>query len=229
MHRVRCRTSAIVQAGRHVVRGEGRGQGPISAPVAPRCAPWQAPKKRGCSGDTQSGTTFSPGRSGRCQSGLERGLWGALRDTFAPARVCPCSTLPHPASPRSPAMLASLSRARAAVAAVPCPWASRQLHAGVAAWSGDLSTRFAAAKEAITAVPSVGNMDKLQLYALFKQGTVGKNTTDAPGMLDFVVRQRQCRWRRKFRPSPAPARRPPHTRPAHRARPSGTHGASWAT
>lgn len=33
---------------------------------------------------------------------------------------------------------------------------------------------------------------QLQLYALFKQATLGPNTTAKPGMLDFVVRVAGC-------------------------------------
>lgn len=60
------------------------------------------------------------------------------------------------------------------------------LHSSRAVWADEAA--FLKAKEAITAVPSVDNMDKLKLYALFKQATVGANDTKAPGMLDFVVR-----------------------------------------
>lgn len=39
-----------------------------------------------------------------------------------------------------------------------------------------------------TLPPLSDNMAKLEMYALFKQSNVGKNTTSKPGMLDFVVR-----------------------------------------
>lgn len=35
--------------------------------------------------------------------------------------------------------------------------------------------------------PLSDNMAKLEMYALFKQSNLGKNTTSKPGMLDFVV------------------------------------------
>lgn len=41
--------------------------------------------------------------------------------------------------------------------------------------------KFNAAVQAVTKVPSVGNTDKLKLYALFKQATVGPNNTPKPG------------------------------------------------
>ncbi|XP_022915960.1 acyl-CoA-binding protein homolog 1-like [Onthophagus taurus] len=42
-----------------------------------------------------------------------------------------------------------------------------------------------------------GNEDLLELYALFKQGTVGDNTTDRPGMLDFKGKAKWDAWTTK--------------------------------
>ncbi|CAE7879966.1 ECI2 [Symbiodinium sp. KB8] len=66
------------------------------------------------------------------------------------------------------------------------------LHSSRAVWADEAA--FLKAKEAITAVPSVDNMDKLKLYALFKQATVGANDTKAPGMLDFVGKAKWDAW-----------------------------------
>jgi hypothetical protein len=83
-------------------------------------------------------------------------------------------------------MLAAISSARTT-----CAGASRRfLHASTAVWTADLEARFVAAKAAVQKVPTVDNMDKLQLYALYKQATAGKNESPAPGMLDFVVSPR---------------------------------------
>jgi len=44
------------------------------------------------------------------------------------------------------------------------------------------SDAFRKASEQINALPSVDNTTKLKLYALYKQATVGTNTTSKPGM-----------------------------------------------
>ena len=42
-----------------------------------------------------------------------------------------------------------------------------------------------------------GNDDLLELYALYKQGTVGDNTGKRPGMLDPVGRAKHDAWDKK--------------------------------
>ncbi|MEU1073513.1 MULTISPECIES: acyl-CoA-binding protein [unclassified Streptomyces] len=39
-----------------------------------------------------------------------------------------------------------------------------------------------------------GNDTLLELYAYFKQATVGDNTTDAPGMMDFTGKAKWNAW-----------------------------------
>lgn len=85
-------------------------------------------------------------------------------------------------------MLAAVTAASRGLRAVVPRAANRWIHSTATVWSGDLESKFVAAKAAVQQVPSVDNMDKLQLYALYKQATAGANTTSAPGMLDFVVR-----------------------------------------
>jgi len=53
-----------------------------------------------------------------------------------------------------------------------------------------LQDDFNKAAEEVKALPSATDDEKLTLYGLFKQATVGDNTTDRPGMLDFKVRTR---------------------------------------
>ncbi|MEW2373915.1 acyl-CoA-binding protein [Streptomyces sp. NPDC006656] len=52
--------------------------------------------------------------------------------------------------------------------------------------------------QAAEQVKSVGtepdNDTLLKLYAHFKQATVGDNTTDAPGMLDFTAKAKWNAW-----------------------------------
>lgn len=38
---------------------------------------------------------------------------------------------------------------------------------------------------------------KLELYALFKQGSIGDNATDKPGMLDFKGKAKWEAWKEK--------------------------------
>lgn len=117
----------------------------------------------------------------------------------------------------------AVSRAAARVASrIPAAaaWAgTSSLHTTAPAFVDEAA--FLKAKEAITAVPSVDNMDKLQLYALYKQATTGVNTTSAPGMLDFVVSPGAVHF--------AGTRQHSLRFPHHRARPSGRHGPSWVT
>ncbi|CAI4230913.1 unnamed protein product [Auanema sp. JU1783] len=44
---------------------------------------------------------------------------------------------------------------------------------------------------------SPSNDELLQLYAFFKQGTVGDNTTVKPGMLDFKGKAKWAAWDEK--------------------------------
>lgn len=65
---------------------------------------------------------------------------------------------------------------------------------------------FKKAQEAVNRLPSAGNDDKLQLYALFKQATVGKNSTSKPGMFDVVGKYKWEAWTALGDMSPADAR-----------------------
>lgn len=51
-----------------------------------------------------------------------------------------------------------------------------------------LQDDFNKAAEEVKQLPSATDDEKLALYGLFKQGTVGDNTSARPGMLDFKVR-----------------------------------------
>ena len=42
--------------------------------------------------------------------------------------------------------------------------------------------------------PFEDNFSKLKMYSLFKQATIGKNTTSKPGMLDFVGKAKWEAW-----------------------------------
>ena len=64
--------------------------------------------------------------------------------------------------------------------------------------SDDLATRFAEAQtrvQSLTSRPS--NETLLELYALFKQGTVGDVTGSRPGMMDFKGRAKYDAWATK--------------------------------
>jgi len=53
--------------------------------------------------------------------------------------------------------------------------------------SEELKAQFEAASKAAKNLPArPSNDDMLELYALYKQGSVGDCTGDRPGMLDFV-------------------------------------------
>ena len=45
--------------------------------------------------------------------------------------------------------------------------------------------------------PAPAAADKLALYGLFKQGTVGDNTTAKPGMLDFKGKAKWEAWEKQ--------------------------------
>ena len=57
------------------------------------------------------------------------------------------------------------------------------------------SPAFTAAATAVQKLAdSPSNEDKLKLYALFKQASMGKNTTPKPGMMDFVGKFKWQAW-----------------------------------
>ena len=58
----------------------------------------------------------------------------------------------------------------------------------------DLAQRFAAAQARIKPVTGLGNDVMLDLYALYKQATVGDVTGDRPGMLDLRGRAKYDAW-----------------------------------
>jgi acyl-CoA-binding protein len=59
----------------------------------------------------------------------------------------------------------------------------------------DLKTRFEAAREDSLKLPNRPDNDVLlELYSLYKQGTVGDVQGKRPGMLDFVARAKFDAW-----------------------------------
>jgi len=59
----------------------------------------------------------------------------------------------------------------------------------------DLQARFEQASQDVTQLSKApDNMVKLQLYALFKQASVGDVTGSRPGMMDFVGRAKYDAW-----------------------------------
>lgn len=76
-------------------------------------------------------------------------------------------------------------------------FSTRTSRASVAAVSdpNDLQTRFATAQsdvQKLSRAPETS--DLLELYALFKQGTVGDVNTARPGMMDFKGRAKWDAW-----------------------------------
>jgi diazepam-binding inhibitor (GABA receptor modulating acyl-CoA-binding protein) len=61
----------------------------------------------------------------------------------------------------------------------------------------DLAQRFADAQAKIKPVTGLGNDVMLELYALFKQATVGDVTGDRPGMLDVRGRAKYEAWAKR--------------------------------
>ena len=61
----------------------------------------------------------------------------------------------------------------------------------------DLAERFAAAQARIKPVTGLGNDVLLELYALYKQATVGDVTGDRPGMLDLRGRAKYDAWAKR--------------------------------
>jgi len=48
--------------------------------------------------------------------------------------------------------------------------------------------------ERLKTIETADNQQKLKIYALYKQATVGKNTSSKPGMLDFVKKAKWDAW-----------------------------------
>lgn len=61
----------------------------------------------------------------------------------------------------------------------------------------DLAKRFADAQAKIKPVTGLGNDVMLDLYALYKQATVGDATGARPGMLDVKGRAKYDAWARR--------------------------------
>lgn len=61
----------------------------------------------------------------------------------------------------------------------------------------DLSTRFAEAQARIKPVTGLGNDVLLEMYALYKQATVGDVSGDRPGMMDMRGRAKYDAWAKK--------------------------------
>lgn len=61
----------------------------------------------------------------------------------------------------------------------------------------DLEQRFADAQAKIKPVTGLGNDVLLDLYALYKQATVGNATGDRPGMLDLKGRAKYDAWAKR--------------------------------
>ena len=61
----------------------------------------------------------------------------------------------------------------------------------------DLSQRFADAQAKIKPVTGLGNDVMLEMYALYKQATVGDATGSRPGMLDIKGRAKFDAWAAK--------------------------------
>ena len=61
----------------------------------------------------------------------------------------------------------------------------------------DLAQQFADAQAKIKPVTGLGNDVMLDLYALYKQATVGNATGDRPGMLDVRGRAKYDAWAKR--------------------------------
>jgi acyl-CoA-binding protein len=61
----------------------------------------------------------------------------------------------------------------------------------------DLEQRFTDAQAKIKPVTGLGNDVMLDLYALYKQATVGNATGDRPGMLDIKGRAKYDAWAKR--------------------------------
>ncbi len=56
------------------------------------------------------------------------------------------------------------------------------------------NSTFQSAVDRLKSVKSVDNSQKLKLYALYKQATVGKNTSKKPGLMDLVGKAKWEAW-----------------------------------
>lgn len=64
--------------------------------------------------------------------------------------------------------------------------------------SDDLTAKFELASKEVTALSSPpDNTAMLQLYALYKQGSVGDCTGPRPGMMEFIKRAKYDAWKEK--------------------------------
>ncbi len=61
----------------------------------------------------------------------------------------------------------------------------------------DLAQRFADAQATIKPVTGLGNDTMLELYALYKQATVGDVTGDRPGIMDLRGRAKYDAWAKR--------------------------------
>jgi len=61
----------------------------------------------------------------------------------------------------------------------------------------DLAQRFADAQATIKPVTGLGNDVMLDMYALYKQATIGDAKGDRPGMLDIKGRAKYDAWAKK--------------------------------
>jgi acyl-CoA-binding protein len=61
----------------------------------------------------------------------------------------------------------------------------------------DLAQRFAEAQARIKPVTGLGNDVMLEMYALYKQATVGDVTGSRPGMMDLRGRAKYDAWAKK--------------------------------
>ena len=61
----------------------------------------------------------------------------------------------------------------------------------------DLAQQFAEAQTKIKPVTGLGNDTMLELYALYKQATVGNVTGDRPGMMDVRGRAKYDAWAKR--------------------------------
>ncbi|CAG7828426.1 unnamed protein product [Allacma fusca] len=57
-----------------------------------------------------------------------------------------------------------------------------------------IAEKFAESQAKLKSVSDQGNDVKLKLYGLYKQATVGKNTTKKPGVMDFVGKAKWDAW-----------------------------------
>jgi acyl-CoA-binding protein len=61
----------------------------------------------------------------------------------------------------------------------------------------DLAQRFADAQARIKPVTGLSNDTMLEMYALYKQATIGNATGDRPGMLDVRGRAKYDAWAKR--------------------------------